>query len=78
MTHHASFGTRFPMTLHGTNALAFGVAWSAAAAFLFCHYFLGNVYDQAWYAVLGKIVSACVFIAGLLVVLIRNGVLGIR
>jgi hypothetical protein len=71
------FGSRITMTLHGLNAVAFGIAWCAAAIFVHCHYFWGNIYDQAWFAVLGKIVSACAFIGGLVFVLVRNGVLGI-
>jgi hypothetical protein len=66
------------MTLHGSNAAAFGVAWVSAGVFLHCHYFWGNVFNQAWFAVLGKIVAACGFIAGLAFVLVRNGVLGIN
>lgn len=65
------------LTLHGRNAVAFGIAWLSAAVFVHCHYFWGNIYDQAWFAVLGKIVAACGFIAGLTYVLIRNGLLGI-
>jgi hypothetical protein len=59
-TGQAAYG-RLPMTLHGTNALAFGTAVISAAVFLHCHYFWGNVYNQAWLAVLGKIVAACGF-----------------
>jgi hypothetical protein len=72
-----TFGGHSSMTLHGSNAAAFGVAWVSAGAFLHCHYFWGNVFNQAWFAVLGKIVAACGFIAGLAFVLVRNGVLGI-
>jgi hypothetical protein len=72
------FGGTIQMTFHGLNAAAFGVAWVSAAVFLHCHYFWGNVYNQAWFAVLGKIVSACGFIGGLGLVLVRNGVLGIQ
>ena len=36
----------------------------------------GNVYNQAWPAVLGKILAACGFVAGLGFLLIHNGVLG--
>jgi hypothetical protein len=72
-----SFG-RLPMTLHGLNAVAFGVAWISAGVFVHCHYFWGNIFNQAWFAVLGKIVAACGFIAALAFVLVRNGVLGIR
>ena len=72
------FGGTIQMTLHGVNAAAFGVAWISAGLFLHCHYFWGNVYNHAWIAVLGKIVSACGFIGGLGLVLVRNGVLGIQ
>ena len=75
---HAGFVSRNSMTLRGLNAIAFGVAWASAGVFVHCHYFWGNVYNQAWFAVLGKIIAACGFIAGLVFVLIRNGVLGIR
>ena len=66
------------MTLHGLNAVAIGIAFVSAAVFLHCHYFWGNIYNQAWFAVLGKIIGACGFIAGIGVVLVRNGVLGIQ
>lgn len=72
-----SFGGRISMTLHGLNAIAFGIAWVSAGISVHCHYFWGNVFNQAWFAVLGKIVAACGFIAALLFVLVRNGVLGI-
>ena len=73
----ATFGGGMSMTLHGLNAVAFGLAWVSAGVFVHCHYFWGNVYNQAWFAVLGKIVAACAFLAGLVFVLVRNGVLGI-
>lgn len=76
-TREATFGGRIAMTLHGPNAIAFGIAWVSAGVFVHCHYFWGNVMNQAWFAVLGKIVAACGFIAGLVFVLVRNGVLGI-
>lgn len=66
------------MTLHGRNAIAFGIAWSCAAVFVHCHYFWGNVYDQIWFAELGKILAACGFIAGMAFVLVRVGVFGIK
>jgi hypothetical protein len=72
-----TFGGRTSMQLHGLNATAFGIAWVSAGVFVHCHYFWGNVFNQAWFAVLGKIVAACGFIAGLGFVLVRNGVLGI-
>jgi hypothetical protein len=73
----AEYG-RIPMKLHGVNAVAFGTAAISAAVFLHCHYFWGNVYNQAWFAVLGKIVAACGFIAGLATLIVRVGVLGIH
>ncbi len=74
----ATFGGEISMQLHGPNATAFGIAWFSAGVFVHCHYFWGNVFNQAWFAVLGKIVFACGFIAGLAFVLVRNGVFGIR
>jgi hypothetical protein len=61
----------------GLNAVAFGAAWVAVAVFVHCHYFWGNIYSQSWFAVLGKIIAACGFIAAIVFVLIRNGVLGV-
>jgi hypothetical protein len=66
------------MTFHGLNAVALGIAGMSAGIFVHCHYFWGNVFNQAWVAVLGKIVSAIAFIAALVFVLIHNGVLGVR
>jgi hypothetical protein len=53
-------------------------AMLAAAVFMHCHYYWGNVYNQAWFAVLGKIVSACAFIGGLGTIIVRVGVLGVN
>jgi len=71
------FGSRISMTFRGLNATAFGVAWVSAGVFVHCHYFWGNIYNQAWFAVLGKIIAAVGFIASIVFVLVRNGVLGI-
>src|SRR5690242_14488880 len=68
------FGSRILTTFRGLNATAFGVAWVSAGVFVHCHYFWGNIYNQAWFAVLGKIIAAVGFITGLVFVLIRNGV----
>jgi hypothetical protein len=75
-TGQAAYG-RVPMVLLGMNAVAFGVAWISLGVFLHCHYFWGNIYNQAWFAVLGKIVAACGFIGALAVLIVRVGVLGI-
>ena len=71
ITREATYGGRVSMTLYGTNAIALGMAAISAAVFLQCHYFWGNIYDQVWFAVLGKIVAACGFIAGMATVIIR-------
>jgi hypothetical protein len=71
------YDDRASMPLHGTNAIALGVAAISLAVFLHCHYFWGNIYDQAWFAVLGKIISMCGLITGLVMLIIRVGVLGI-
>ena len=76
IARQAMYGGQIKMQLHGANAVALGVAGISAAAFLHCHYFWGNFYNQAWFAVLGKIVAACGFIAGLGTVIVRVGVLG--
>jgi hypothetical protein len=64
------------MTLYGINALAYGTAALSGALFLHCHYFWGNIYNQAWFAVLGKIISAAGFSASLIFLCIRIGILG--
>jgi hypothetical protein len=77
-THEATFGANQfqPMQLEGPNATALGVAAVSLGLFLHCHYFWGNIYNQAWFAVLGKILAACGFIAGLAILLIRVGIMG--
>ena len=77
LTRAAQFsGNQSTMELRGYNALAYGIAIISAAVFLHCHYFWGNVYNQAWFAVLGKIVAACGFIAALVFLCVRIGILG--
>jgi hypothetical protein len=66
------------MTLRGMNAVSMGTAAISLGLFIHCHYFWGNIYNQAWFAVLGKILGACGFIIGLGIVLVRAGVLGIE
>jgi hypothetical protein len=75
-TRQAAYG-QVPMQLHGLNAVAFGIAGISLGVFLHCHYFWGNIYNQAWFAVLGKIAAACGFITALAVLIVRVGVLGI-
>ena len=44
-TRHVEFGARIALTRSGVSAVAVGVAWCSAAAFVHCHYCCGNVYD---------------------------------
>jgi hypothetical protein len=75
---HASYGRpEQTLTLEGWNAIALGVAAVSVSLFLHCHYFWGNIYNQAWFAVLGKIIALIGFIAGMGVVMVRVGLLGI-
>ena len=63
-------------TFHGPNALALGCAGASLGLFLHFHYFWGNIYDQAWFAVLGKVATLIGLIASLAFVIVRVGVLG--
>jgi len=76
LTRTATLGGRYPLTLHGMNAIAIGIATISLAPFLHFHYFWGNVYNQAWWAVLGKIIGATGFIAGLAIAIVRLGIFG--
>lgn len=77
ITRSASFGRDFAVILHSWNAIAFGAAWVSAALFLHCHYFWGNMFNQAWGAVLGKIIAAGGFIGGLGFLIVHNGMFGL-
>jgi hypothetical protein len=76
LTDAAEFGSRFTMPLRGENAMAYGLAVMSVGVFMHCHYFWGNIYNQIWLAVLGKIVSLCGFIAATVFLCIRIGILG--
>ncbi len=76
ITQQADYSGRVTLILHGVSAIAFGIAAISLAIFLHCHYFWGNIYDQIWFAVLGKILAACGFIGALGVLIVRVGVLG--
>jgi hypothetical protein len=64
--------------LHGGNAIAMGVVSISVALLLHCHYFWDEIYEDAWFAVLGKVLALCGLIGGLGTVIIRVGVLGIN
>src|SRR5688500_1713390 len=66
------------ITLRGPNATAWAVAAASVGLFLHCHYFWGAIYDQVWFAVLGKIAAAGAFCVAVFYVLVRVGVLGIN
>lgn len=81
LSRHARMGmtgSQNETTFLGINAIAYGTAASSLAIFLHCHYFWGNVYNQAWFAVLGKIIAACGLIAGLSVLIVRFGFWGVN
>ncbi len=69
-THYAS------IELRGIDAVAYGVSMIAIGVFLHFHYFWGNIFNQAWWAVLGKILSAAVFIVSTVTLIIRVGIFG--
>jgi hypothetical protein len=73
----ALVGREMPVQLTGYDAIALGIAGISLAVFLHCHYFWGNIYNQAGLAVLGKIIAACGFIAGLFTLIVRVGLLNI-
>jgi hypothetical protein len=72
----ADVSSEYQVTLEGSNAIAVGCAALSLAVFVHCHYFWGNIYDDVWFAVLGKIISAMGFIASLGVLLVRFGIMG--
>ena len=76
LTGHATYAHNASMDLRGIDAVAYGVSMLAIGLFLHFHYFWGNVYSQAWWAVLGKIVSAAAFIASMGTLIIRVGIFG--
>ena len=69
-------GRDYSMAVSGANAMAVGMASLSLGLFLHCHYFWGNIFHLAAWAVLGKIVSMIGFICGLGYLLIHVGVLG--
>jgi hypothetical protein len=73
---HATYGSRATIDLRGVDAIAYGISMIAIGVFLHSHYFWGNVFNQAWWAVLAKIFSAAAFIASSAVLIIRVGILG--
>jgi hypothetical protein len=66
------------LLLRNGNAVAWAAAIISAGLFLHFHYFWGNIYKQAWFAVLSKIVAACGFIAALGTLIVRVGICGIN
>ena len=69
-------GNRASMELTGSNAIALGLATMSIGLFLHTHYFWGNLYHLAAWAVAGKIVSLITLIASLGYLLVHVGVLG--
>ena len=77
LARQAAFSYDPPLNLYGLNAVALGGSAISLAVFLHCHYFWGNIYNQAWFAMLGKILAACGFVAGLIILIVRVGVMGV-
>jgi len=69
-------GRNGPLDLFGADAIADGLAIVSLGLFLHCHYFWGNIFHLATWAVLGKIVSLIGLIGGLVYLMIHVGVLG--
>ena len=77
VTGHGDIPGRFgSMSVSGADAVALGLASVCLGAFLHCHYFWGNIFQLAAFAVLGKIVSLIGMIGSLVYLLIHVGVLG--
>jgi hypothetical protein len=76
VTQHGTIGTQTPLDLHGTRAVALDIASVSMGLFLHCHYFCGNIYRPALWAVLGKIVSMIAFIGSLGYLLVRVDIFG--
>jgi hypothetical protein len=76
LTGHATLSNHVSMDLRGVDAVAYGVSMLAVGVFLHFHYFWGNIYNQAWWSVLGKILSAIAFIASTAALIIRVGIFG--
>ena len=64
------------MELYGAESIALGLATLGGGRFLHCHYFWGNIYHLAAWAVIGKIVGLLMLIGGLGYLLWHVGVLG--
>lgn len=74
--HGVLAGEYAPLDLYGVRAVALGLASLSLGVFLHCHYFWGNRYHLAPFAVIGKILSALGFISGLGYLIVRIGVFG--
>ena len=57
--------------LHGSDAVAYGVAVLGAGVFLHCHYFWGNSQKLVEYSILGKMIGGTIFIVGIAWLIIR-------
>ena len=69
--------SRVAMTLHGLNAVAFGVTFIAAALFMHCRLFWGEIYETTWILELCEIIAVLLIVVSLVTLIIRVGVYGI-
>jgi hypothetical protein len=65
------------MTLHGLNAIAFGMTFIAAAIFMHCRLFWGEIYQTTWILELCEILAVLVIVISLVTLIVRIGVYGI-
>lgn len=65
-------GNRATWELHGRMATALSIAYIGVGLFLHSHYFWGNIFDQHWLAVLGKIFGLIAFIGGMGYVIVHG------
>ena len=74
--HGVLWGEYTRLDLYGIKAIALGTASLSLGIFLHCHYFWGNIYHLAPFAVAGKKISAVGFIGSLGYLIVRIGGLG--
>jgi hypothetical protein len=61
---------------HGAKAIALGTASLSFGIFLHCHYYWGNIYQEYFVAVLGKIVGLIGLIGSLVYLIICTAIFG--
>jgi len=70
-------GNHSRLTVHGLNAVAVGMVFITAAAFVHCRAFWGEVVQTHWIVELSEILAAILFIVALGTLIVRAGIYGI-